>query len=722
MNLSEIFSQNIDFIAFSVGAMLVFAILRVFFWRGSTRKWITYPAFAFLACILIGGWWLVKLAGLREHGRLRRMLEGFVPTYAQEFELLGHHQVNAGTLPDDPLYVKLVATQKRWLQVNPMVNDIYTFGHRPDGKLCLLVDAETDYDRNGKYEGEREQRTEIGEVYEEDLENIESAFRLQPGSSVFTDNPVEDRWGIWVSAYTPLRNPDGTITAVLGVDFDAKNWQAAAARARLTAISWLGVLALAVAALATAASVMQLSQDHRQEKEAQRLKSAGQAKFETLVHSIDGIVWEWSPSADKFTFLSRQAEEFLGFKVEECLKSGFWEDHVVAEDREEALRARKAAARDGRPYCSEYRFSTADGRTHWLRENGNPARNEAGEVELLRGVLTDVTDAKTAAEEREVMQKQIVEASRYAGMAEVATGVLHNVGNVLNSVNVSSEIIQGRLRQSKSQSLSKLAELLRDQEAQLGEFFTTDSRGRLVPGYVAQLSKQLSTEHLELSQEVENLVRNVEHIKDIVVMQQAYAKLSGRTEAVDPRDLLEDALRLNAAAFARHRITVERQFVAAPKITVDRHRVLQILVNLIRNAKHALDAGRDQDKIMTLGLCVLPEGWVRVIVADNGVGISPENLKRIFSHGFTTKDRGHGFGLHISAVTAQEMGGCLWAHSDGPGKGAIFCLDLPGLPAEAGRERESPPPMTFTTSSFSPSVSTAAPTPSPATDSVPAYV
>jgi two-component system NtrC family sensor kinase len=160
-------------------------------------------------------------------------------------------------------------------------------------------------------------------------------------------------------------------------------------------------------------------------------------------------------------------------------------------------------------------------------------------------------------------------------------------------------------------------------------------------------------------------------------MQQSYAKVSGAFEDLPADRLVEDAIEMNIGAFERHGVVVERRFSAVPPVRVDRHRVLQILINLIRNAKYALDDVQRLDKQITISIAPANEKFVQVAVADNGIGISQENIARIFAHGFTTRKNGHGFGLHSGALAAKEMGGSLSAHSLGPRRGATFTLQLP---------------------------------------------
>jgi PAS domain S-box-containing protein len=291
-------------------------------------------------------------------------------------------------------------------------------------------------------------------------------------------------------------------------------------------------------------------------------------------------------------------------------------------------------------------------------------------------VIQDMTERKRAELELERVHKELMTASRQAGMAEVATNVLHNVGNILNSVNISASLVTDRVKQSKAPGVTLVADMLKNHEADLAAFMSTDARGKRIPEYLSALGQQLTADQQMSLQELGSLRDNLEHIKETVTMQQSYAKLCGVTETVEVVDLVEDSLRLNAGAFARHGVTLCREFSPVPPITVDKHKVLQILVNLVRNAKYACDESGKTDKLITLRIEPATEG-VRIAVVDNGVGIPAENMDRLFTHGFTTRQSGHGFGLHSGALAAQELGGTLHAESDGSGRGAAFILELP---------------------------------------------
>ena len=305
-----------------------------------------------------------------------------------------------------------------------------------------------------------------------------------------------------------------------------------------------------------------------------------------------------------------------------------------------------------------------------------PVHGADGRIIGSQGVHFDITQRKLAEARLNEAHRQLVEASRQAGMAEVATSVLHNVGNVLNSVNVSSSLIAEKVRNSKMASLPKIVAMLKAHESDLAAFFTADPKGKQVPAYLASLVDHLAREQAEILAEANSLVEKVMHIKEIVAMQQNYARASGVAERLPLGELVEDALMMNADATQRHNVKVVRDFAEVPAVLVEKHKVLQILVNLIRNAKYACDDTGRIDKQITLRVREAG-GRVQVAVIDNGIGIPPENLTRIFSHGFTTRKEGHGFGLHSSAIAAKALGGTLTAFSEGPGRGAIFTLELP---------------------------------------------
>ncbi|MGY3302906.1 two-component system NtrC family sensor kinase [Pseudomonas sp. PvR086] len=274
-------------------------------------------------------------------------------------------------------------------------------------------------------------------------------------------------------------------------------------------------------------------------------------------------------------------------------------------------------------------------------------------------------------------ERELIDAARMAGMAEIATNVLHNVGNVLNSVNVSAELITRKLSTSKTLGLGKAVKMINEHAEDLGQFMTHDEKGKLLPLYFNQLVDSIATEQSSIVDELAQLTKSIDHIKDIVATQQAYAGAARLVEPLNVVDLFEDALRMNSGALSRHHVTVIKDYQATPTIIGDKHRLLLILINLISNAKYAMSRVSDHQRRMTLGVRIIDNATLRFSVEDQGEGIAAENMARIFNHGFTTRKEGHGFGLHSCALAAVEMNGHLRVHSDGPGQGAIFTLEIP---------------------------------------------
>lgn len=403
---------------------------------------------------------------------------------------------------------------------------------------------------------------------------------------------------------------------------------------------------------------------------------AAQARLTAIVEATPDIVISADPNGTAF-YLNHAGRQILGLAEDKDI-TGLktldfhpdWARDVISHD------GLPAALKDG-SWSGETAILAPNGQEIHVSQVLIAHKNSEGELEYFSTVMRDMTERRAAEEALRLSQQKLLETSRLAGMAEVATGVLHNVGNVLNSVNVSAGLVVEKLRRSKAPKLAKAAALLTSHNGDLAKYLTEDVNGQKLPGYLAKLGEFFVAENVELLNEVDQLGRNIEHIKEVVAMQQSYAKVSGVFENLPAHQLVEDAIAMNIGAFERHGVVVERQFSAVPLIRVDRHKVLQILINLIRNAKYALDDVQRLDKQIILSISAADERTVRIVVSDNGVGISPENLTRIFAHGFTTREDGHGFGLHSGALAARSMGGALSVASAGVGQGATFTLELP---------------------------------------------
>ena len=313
----------------------------------------------------------------------------------------------------------------------------------------------------------------------------------------------------------------------------------------------------------------------------------------------------------------------------------------------------------------------------WFRMMVTPLANQRSVGAVIMHI--DISAERGLADEIASTQEQLIAASRQAGMADVATSVLHNVGNVLNSVNVSADLAMEMISTSRVSRIADVVSLLREHASDLAGFISGDARGRHIPMYLEDISREWALQQQSLIEELSSLRGNIDHIKQIVAMQQSHAAAQPAPEWVAIPDLIEDALRTQRGWMYESGVSVDCDLDHVPPISVVKHNVLQILINLLRNATLACVAAATVDKRVRIRARQSGDR-VLLIVTDNGVGIPPENMTRIFSHGFTTRKDGHGFGLHSGALAAAELKGSLTAQSDGPGTGAAFTLDLPCAP------------------------------------------
>jgi PAS domain S-box-containing protein len=466
----------------------------------------------------------------------------------------------------------------------------------------------------------------------------------------------------------------------------------------VTAAAWIAMISRKNRLLTNAQRQLQNANDLLEARVRDR--TADLAKANTELEHEQALFRSLLNTSSDFIYFKDADSRFVRVSASLCKMAGLTHAQIVGKTDFDIFReehARQAFAdeqqiiRTGQPLIGKLEHEVhIDGHETWVLTTKMPWRSPEGTIVGTFGISHDVTAAKEAEKELERTHKQLVEASHAAGMAEVATGVLHNVGNVLNSVNVSTSLLIDRFRKSNVKAVGRVAALIKDRAADLGDFVNKDPQGQMVPGFLWDLSQQLAREQVQALEELDGLQKNVAHINEIVAMQQSYATVSGVSTVVNATELLDEALRLTESSLKRHGIALVKEFAAGlPDVVVDHHKVLQILVNLIRNAKQACQDSQQPDRQLTLRAAAAGEK-IQISVIDNGVGIPAENLTRIFAHGFTTRKGGHGFGLHISALAAKDIGGQLLVHSDGPGRGAAFTLEL-DLPPEAGRSAHGSP-------------------------------
>jgi len=294
-------------------------------------------------------------------------------------------------------------------------------------------------------------------------------------------------------------------------------------------------------------------------------------------------------------------------------------------------------------------------------------------------ILRDITHRKETEQRLSQAQLQLVDAAHKSGMAEIAVGVLHNVGNILNSVILSAEEIQKTVKSTKITGLVKANELLERNADDLRRYLVEEEKGRLLIQYYLKIGHALRDEMNTISREIGELSEKTNMIRDVIATQQEYARVGILVERLEIVPIVEDSIRVQDAALKKTNVTLRRNYAPVPNIVGHKSRLLQTLTNLIKNANEATAGNESQGKAreVTIAIGLMDEKHVYVQISDNGCGIAQENLNRVFNHGFSTKIDGHGFGLHSSALAMTEMNGCLETKSEGPGNGASFTVTVP---------------------------------------------
>lgn len=289
----------------------------------------------------------------------------------------------------------------------------------------------------------------------------------------------------------------------------------------------------------------------------------------------------------------------------------------------------------------------------------------------------DITQRKRSESKLREAQDALLETSRKAGMADVASSILHNVGNVLNSLIVNAVQLDEQVKESELKTLLKAKKLIDDQGDDLEDFVKTNAKATKLMTLVAKVTQNLEEEQSNLAEGLSSVRGHLEHVRSIISRQQKHARAAGVIEEVQLEDVIEDAIELSCGEFSTLGIRLIRSYFPNKRAHVDRNKMLEILVNLLSNAKHALLASQVSDKIIEVVLESPEPSTAKITIKDNGVGIPIDKLHRIFEQGFTTKPEGNGLGLHASAIAAQQMKGQLQCESRGEQLGASFYLVVP---------------------------------------------
>jgi NO-binding membrane sensor protein with MHYT domain/two-component sensor histidine kinase len=453
----------------------------------------------------------------------------------------------------------------------------------------------------------------------------------------------------------------------------------------------IGLVALGVLGLTLITAVYDAHLLSQTRQDAQRLEQVNTAlthgkNLLALATRAAGIsLWELDIATRRTLWTENEIESLRAAGVDNRLEPNAMIAMTHPEDRTIMFDAIDDAMKQSKEVVAfRFRVVTPTGSNIHLEAHARIFCDSDGKPVRILGVSWDVTHLVLQEERKQDLQSQLRDASRDAGMAEVATGVLHSVGNVLNSLGVSASLLQSQLRESRVGNVQRIAAMLQEQGGSLARFMESDQRGRQLPGYLAQLGENLSAENQRLQAEAAAIAAHVGHIRTIVAAQQTYARRGGVTEAIDVAELLDSAIAIHFADTPD--VSIRREYESLAPVTLDRHKLIQILGNLFSNARHALEENGESRRQLTVRLRRLDQEAIAIEVQDSGVGISADVLQRLFAFGFTTKKDGHGFGLHTSSILAKELGGDLQAHSDGPGKGARFVLRLPSIAAELKKQ------------------------------------
>lgn len=349
---------------------------------------------------------------------------------------------------------------------------------------------------------------------------------------------------------------------------------------------------------------------------------------------------------------------------------------VHEDDRENLNNLVVRAFTQGISYEIEFRIKNVEkNKYHWVYAVGELQHRNGDTHRYLSGLVMDIDRRKQTEKKLHDLQQKLLLKARQAGMSEIATSVLHNIGNILNSVNVSISLIKESLQNKSLKNFMQAVTLLKE-NASKPNYFSENEKGKLLPDYIETFTKKLLEDDELIKNEIENLNKNIAHIADIVMMQKEISGVYDIKEKINLSDIIEMAIKM-CGFEQKQAISITKNYGDDYFLMIDKVKLLQILVNLIKNAKESLIESNNQNKHIDIRTYYdkSTENYF-IEIQDNGVGIPEENLTKIFSMGYTTKPSGHGFGLHGSANTAKQLGGSLKAVSKGLNEGACFILQL----------------------------------------------
>lgn len=392
-----------------------------------------------------------------------------------------------------------------------------------------------------------------------------------------------------------------------------------------------------------------------------------------LVLDETGTIESLNPAA--MTIFDLKEEESIGLHC--ALLTADYDSNDFAESTQQDNKTKESLHDTDNQQPKEYLGLRSDGSTFPMEivVSGMLIDNKRMRACIVR----DITTRKNTEETLANVQNQLITAAHKSGMADMATGVLHNIGNILNSVNLSGEEIYRITGGSKITGLLKATDMLVKNQDNIGEFLSQDARGKKLPEYFIKMGKVLNDEINEIRNESKELISKTTMMKEVISTQQSYAKSGFHNEQLNLPELVEDALKIQTASLKKWGVKLDTHFATTPICTGQKSKMLQVITNLIKNAKEAMNDNDqfNRPKKIIIETGIASDSAVYLKIRDNGCGINQEQLTKIFNHGFTTKESGHGFGLHTCANAMTEMKGSLKVDSEGVQKGACFTVILP---------------------------------------------
>jgi signal transduction histidine kinase len=420
-----------------------------------------------------------------------------------------------------------------------------------------------------------------------------------------------------------------------------------------------------------------LEHEVREREEAVNSLRASEGKLAQAQHVAHLGCWEldlvrgsgwWSDEHYRMLGMERGVDDF-------SVKMGL--SLIDLEDRERVVQVVEEAVRAGHSYRVEFKVTLPNGERRYHSSVGKPQLDEEGRATLLTGATQDVTESKLLELEKDSLQKQLLRASHQAGMAEVATGLLQNMGNSLSNLKTTTFIMEEALQDFRIEGVSKASAMIEENQTDLARFFSEDQHGSRFANYFSMLAEHMEERHALVTQQIQDMKRSLTQVDTIVGSQQDYASCCSVSEEVLAQELLAEALRINENEIDLHGVRIESRVQDSPKLVTDRHRLLQILVVLIKNAVEAVSPMEEANRLIFVGMRSAGPDEIVIDIEDNGVGVAEEDNTRIFAFGYTTKPEQDGVGLHTAALAAEMLGGSLGVSSEGLGRGATFTLILP---------------------------------------------